>query len=91
MTERKDLFSAWLKTNSSVIAHCGAEALGDARELARYAATSGAKAIAAMPPTFFKPANAKALALTIASICEAAPGGSCFVNPRPHPLHTGAR
>jgi len=78
MTERKDLFSAWLKTNSSVIAHCGAEALGDARELARYAATSGAKAIAAMPPTFFKPANAKALALTIASICEAAPALPCY-------------
>ena len=76
--ERKDLLSAWLKTNISVIAHCGAEALADARELARHASASGAKAIAAMPPTFFKPATAEALAQTIAYICAAAPGLPCY-------------
>ena len=38
--ERKTLISAWLNTNASVIAHCGAEALADARELARYSQVS---------------------------------------------------
>merc|ERR1719401_2244850 len=31
-----------------------------------------------MPPTFFKPANAKALAMTIASICSSAPNLPCY-------------
>lgn len=58
--------------------HAGAECLGDAREIAAHAQAKGAKAIGAMPPTFFKPANAQALAATIASICAAAPKLPCY-------------
>ncbi|KAL1525621.1 hypothetical protein AB1Y20_020474 [Prymnesium parvum] len=78
VAERMGLLEAWRKTNTSVIAHCGAEALGDAKQLARHAAANGAAAIAAMPPTFFKPATAEALALTIAAICTAAPELPCY-------------
>ena len=60
--ERKRLFDAWISTGSNVIAHVGAESAGDARDLATHAELAGAKAIGAMPPTFFKPASAAALA-----------------------------
>lgn len=77
LTERKALTEAWLATSAKVIVHAGAECLGDAREIAAHAQAKGAKAIGAMPPTFFKPANAQALAATIASICAAAPELPC--------------
>ena len=73
VSERKRLTDAWISTGTNVIAHVGAESLVDARELATHAENAGAKAIGAMPPTFFKPATAAALASTIASICAAAP------------------
>jgi N-acetylneuraminate lyase len=50
----------------------------DARELAVHAVSNGAKAIGAMPPVFFKPANVQALALTIASICNTVPDVPCY-------------
>ena len=78
LSERKALTEAWLETSANVIVHAGAECLGDARELAAHAQAKGAKAIGAMPPTFFKPANAQALAATIASICAAAPELPCY-------------
>uniref|UniRef100_A0A7S0IVN9 N-acetylneuraminate lyase n=1 Tax=Calcidiscus leptoporus TaxID=127549 RepID=A0A7S0IVN9_9EUKA len=78
VAERKSLLEAWANTSTRLIAHCGAEALGDARELAAHAAAVGVAAVAAMPPTFFKPASADALALTIASICSAAPSKPCY-------------
>jgi len=74
----RSLLEAWANTSTRLIAHCGAEALGDARELAAHAAAVGVAAVAAMPPTFFKPASADALALTIASICSAAPSKPCY-------------
>jgi len=76
--ERKRLVEAWLKMRPNVIAHVGTDCLADARELAAHAAQAGAKAVAAMPPSFFKPANAEALARTIASICAAAPKLPCY-------------
>lgn len=78
LLERKALTEAWLATSASVIAHAGAECLGDAREIAAHAQAKGAKAIGAMPPTFFKPASSEALAVTIASICAAAPKLPCY-------------
>ena len=78
LTERKALTEAWLSTSASVIAHVGAECLGDARTLAAHAQAHGAKAIGAMPPTFLKPANVQALAATLASICAAAPELPCY-------------
>ena len=78
LVERKALTEAWLSTSASVIAHVGAECLGDARALAAHAQAHGAKAIGAMPPTFFKPANVQALAATLASICAAAPELPCY-------------
>ena len=78
VSERKQLFDAWVRAGSNVIAHVGAESLADARELATYAQHAGAKAIGVMPPTFFKPANAEALATTITSVCAAAPALPCY-------------
>jgi len=78
LAERKSLTERWLATGTNVITHCGAESLKDARELAMHAAKAGAKAVAAMPPTFFKPANAKALAMTLARVCSAAPNLPCY-------------
>ena len=78
LAERKALTEAWLSTSASVIVHVGAECLGDARSLAAHAQAHGAKAIGAMPPTFFKPANVQALAATLASICAAAPELPCY-------------
>ena len=78
LTERKALTEAWLSTSASVIVHVGAECLGDARSMAAHAQAHGAKAIGAMPPTFFKAANVQALAATLASICAAAPELPCY-------------
>lgn len=64
MAERKTLTETWLRTSASVIAHVGADCVSDAQELARHAEKSGAKAIGAMPPVFFKPNDVEALAST---------------------------
>ena len=76
--ERMSLTKSWLETGINVIAHVGAECLEDAKELAVHAAKNGAKAIGAMPPVFFSPANAKALALTMSEICAAAEELPCY-------------
>jgi len=78
VAERKSVFDAWVATGTNVIAHVGAESLPDARELAEYSQAGGAKAIAAMSPTFFKPATPSALAHTIAAVCAAAPKLPCY-------------
>jgi len=76
--ERKQLATEWIATGTNSIVHVGAESIRDAQELAAHAQNSGAKAIGAMPPVFFKPANAQALALTIAEICRSAPKIPCY-------------
>ena len=78
VAERKQLTDAWIATGTNVIAHVGAESIRDARALASHAAAAGAKAVGAMPPTFFKPATAAALASTISSICAAAAPLPCY-------------
>lgn len=80
--ERKQLFDAWLSPSRAfpfdVIAHVGAESIEDAKDLARHAAAGGARAIGVMPPSFFKPASAQALAATVAAVCNAAPSLPCY-------------
>eukprot|EP00940_MAST-03C_sp_MAST-3C-sp2_P002731 g2731.t1 len=72
------LTEEWIKTGINVIVHVGSECLEDAKDLARHAQASGAHAIATMPPVFFSPANAHALALTVSEICSAAPNLPCY-------------
>jgi len=45
-----------------VVVHVGANALGDAEELARHAAGIGARSISAAPPNFFRPGLEEAVA-----------------------------
>lgn len=73
VSERKLLAEEWLSVSKAfglrVIVHVGCDSINDARELATHAEKNGAAAIAAMPPTYFKPANAGALAMTLAVMC----------------------
>lgn len=78
VAERKALTEHWLGLRQKVIVHVGAESIEDARELAGHAEQHGAKAIAAMPSTFFKPADVDALAAWHAAICNAAPSLPCY-------------
>ena len=63
--EREKLFGAWggaaLDNGQTFVAHVGHNCLPDAQALVRAAHDSGADAISAMAPTFFKPADAGAL------------------------------
>ncbi len=62
--ERKSIIKQWVKSAKKrfkVIAHVGSNSLVEAMELSRHAAESGANAIGAMAPSFFKPATVKDL------------------------------
>lgn len=65
--ERKQLLERWLaviaetSADVTVIAHVGAESLGDTLDLAKHAASVGAPAVAVMPSVFFKPPALDAL------------------------------
>jgi N-acetylneuraminate lyase len=75
--ERRALAEAWLeegrRAGVGVVVHVGANALEDARALAAHAAEHGALAIAAVPPSYFKPADVDALVACCAAVAEAAP------------------
>lgn len=75
--ERIDLAERWLRAapdGLKVIIHVGAESLGDAQQLARHAAEGGAFAVAAMPPTFFRPAGIDGLVAWCRRVADAADG-----------------
>lgn len=75
--ERIDLAERWLRAaphGLKVIIHVGAENLGDAQQLARHAAEGGAFAVAAMPPTFFRPAGIDGLVAWCRRVADAADG-----------------
>eukprot|EP00635_Sarcinochrysidales_sp_CCMP3193_P014472 CAMPEP_0118898222 /NCGR_PEP_ID=MMETSP1166-20130328/5305_1 /TAXON_ID=1104430 /ORGANISM="Chrysoreinhardia sp, Strain CCMP3193" /LENGTH=340 /DNA_ID=CAMNT_0006837319 /DNA_START=37 /DNA_END=1059 /DNA_ORIENTATION=- len=77
--ERKALLEAWCsQTDAKVIAHVGSNSMEDAKDLARHAERVGARGIAAMPPSYFKPATVEALAMTTATICGEAPTIPCY-------------
>lgn len=77
LEERRHLTRRWLEvtrgTPLRVIVHVGSNCLDDAAALARQAQELGALAIAALAPSYFKPATVEALAAGCAHIAAAAP------------------
>ncbi len=82
--ERKAVLEAWIEAfagdagaaargDGVVIAHVGANALPEARDLARHAAAAGAHAISAMHPTFGRARTLEAIVAHHARIAEMAP------------------
>jgi len=75
--ERLDLFNAWGQTEHrselKFIAHVGHNNLPDAQALVRSARDSGADAISAMAPNFFKPADAQSLCDWFVEMTKPAP------------------
>jgi N-acetylneuraminate lyase len=77
LEERLSLTERWMAVTRGsalqVVVHVGANCLGDARLLAAAAQKHGASAIAALPPSYFKPADVSALVECMAEIASAAP------------------
>lgn len=77
LEERRSLARRWLEvargTDLRVIVHVGANCLNDAAVLAREAQDLGAWAIAAVAPSYFKPASVGTLVECCAAIAGAAP------------------
>src|SRR5262249_5188945 len=57
-----------------VVVHVGANCLADARALAADARSAGAAAVAAVAPSYFRPASVDALAACCQAVARAAPG-----------------
>ncbi len=77
LEERRALGRRWLHVapghGLGVVVHVGASALADARALAADAEAHGALAIAAIAPSYFKPADLDALVACSAEVAAAAP------------------
>lgn len=77
LTERKALTTRWAEvlrgSRLKLIVHVGHNCVADARELAAHAAQAGAYAIAALAPSYFKPATLNALVDCCVQIASAAP------------------
>ncbi len=77
LLERKAIAQRWLEVTDGmplqVIVHVGGNCLTDARELAQHAAERGAMAIAALSPSYFKPASVAALVESMAWIAAESP------------------
>jgi N-acetylneuraminate lyase len=75
--ERKRLAEEWIrvapKYDMHVIVHVGTDSVVDAVDMAKHAAAHGADAIAAMPPTYLRPATVEALVQTVGRIAAVAP------------------
>jgi N-acetylneuraminate lyase len=78
LEERTRLAARWLEvargTPLDVVVHVGGNCLADARALAAQAQGAGARAIAAMAPSYFRPASIDALVACCAEVAAAAPG-----------------
>lgn len=75
--ERLAVAKRWVEVASGrlrVIVHIGANAIADSRRLGQHAAEIGADAIAAAPPSFFKPASIDDLVACCAAVAGSAPG-----------------
>lgn len=75
INERKEVLEKWIKSAKGrfkVIAHVGCNSQLEAMELARHAMQSGAYAIGAMAPSFFKPATVTDLVDYFAPIAASA-------------------
>ncbi|MCX7046387.1 MAG: dihydrodipicolinate synthase family protein [Candidatus Sumerlaeota bacterium] len=77
LDERLRLAARWLEvargTKMQIIVHAGSNCLTDSRALARQAESLGALAIAAVAPSYFKPASLDALIESMRDIAAAAP------------------
>lgn len=77
LEERLLLTTRWMEVTRgsglSVIVHVGANCLGDVRAIACHAQDSGAEAISALAPSYFKPKDVASLVECCASIASAAP------------------
>jgi N-acetylneuraminate lyase len=76
LAERRSLAEAWRKVTGpdlKLIVHVGHNCLGDSQELARHAESLGADAIAAIMPSFFRPANLESMGDFCRQIAQAAP------------------
>lgn len=74
--ERKAVAEAYVSATRGrvpVVVQVGHNSLEDARDLAAHAASIGADAISAVPPTYFKPNSLGCLIDTVAQVCDAAP------------------
>jgi N-acetylneuraminate lyase len=78
LAERLALAQRWSDvtrgTKLNLVVHVGSNCLGDARSLAEQAQLVGARAIAAVAPTYFKPDSLQTLISWCAEIACAAPG-----------------
>lgn len=76
--EKLELYDAWALAGKasgvSVIAHVGGNCIEDSKILARRAGELGFKAISALAPSYYKPANLFALIDCCAAIAAEAPG-----------------
>jgi N-acetylneuraminate lyase len=75
--ERMRVAERWMQaapTDFAVIVHAGHTSLADSRDLAAHAQRIGARAIAAMPPFFFRPDDVEGLVAVGAEVAAAAPG-----------------
>ena len=64
VSERKEILAAWVaeaKGELKVVAHVGCESLHETKELAAHAQAVGADGVAALPPTYYKPATLDSL------------------------------
>ena len=76
MEERKAIMHAWSKASAGrlkLIAHIGALALPDVKELARFAVAENYFATSVVPPTYFRPANPQSMALYLKEVASYAP------------------
>ncbi len=74
--ERRQVVASWAAARSSalkLIVHVGHLSLGESQSLARHAQESGADAIAAVSPSFFRPSTAADLVAWCAEVAAAAP------------------
>ncbi len=75
--ERQKLFEAWSTAardnEQTLVVHVGHNCLPDAQDLVRAASDSGANAICAMAPTFFKPVDPEALCDWFVELTRPAP------------------
>jgi N-acetylneuraminate lyase len=76
--ERLRMFEAWAAAGPAcglrVVAHVGGNCLEDARHFAAAAADCGFEAVAALSPSYFKPARLEVLVEVCARLAAAAPG-----------------
>ena len=77
LDERRRLAKRWLEvtrgTGLEVVVHVGSNCLTDARELAAQAQAIGARAVAALAPSYFKPRTVAGLIDGCAFVASAAP------------------